>query len=82
MWPVLIRAGLSIAGAAGEAEEGEAAGEVGGSMSLDPKKIMEDAANPSVSATSVLARARMKSRSGKLLQNAQEAIARRGGGVP
>ncbi len=68
----LLEAGLEI---------GEAAYNAYGSM--DPKSIIEDAMDPTKSASMVLARARMRSKTGHLLQSVQEIIARRGGaGVP
>jgi hypothetical protein len=42
-----------------------------------PSQIMADAADPNVPALEVLTRARLRSSSGRLVQAAQEAIARR-----
>ncbi len=46
---------------------------------MDPKTIIEDAMNPNVSASDVLNRARMVSKTGHLLQVVQEKLAQRGG---
>jgi hypothetical protein len=43
----------------------------------DPRSIMEDAANPDVPAHEVLTRAKLRSKSGKLVEAVSEAIARR-----
>jgi hypothetical protein len=44
----------------------------------DPQKICDDAMNPDVDPLEVLARARIRSKSGKLLEQVQELIAKRG----
>ncbi len=43
----------------------------------DPRSIMRDAADPNVDPAEVLARARIRSRSGSLVKAAAEAISRR-----
>jgi hypothetical protein len=52
-----------------------------GSSGEDPKQIMEDAQDPDVPALEVMARAAARSRSGRLVQAAREAIANRPGRV-
>ncbi len=70
--PVAVEAGLEIAGQALEA-----------ASSLDPKSIIEDAMDPTKPAAMVLARARMRSKTGHLLESVQKLIASRGGtGAP
>ncbi len=51
--------------------------------SLDPKSIIEDAMDPTKPASMVMARARMRSKTGHLLESVSKLIAQRGGvGIP